>query len=142
MSLFPSEAWCRAAITAVEADPETAEAGEGWEGDFCIVVTPEKPHLTEPFAIYLRPDGARLSEFRVLEDLDEVEEIDPAYVARAPYSVWKGLVTGKLDPIEAVLRRRIEVKGDVQPLIERGRYKGIVDRVLAKVPTEFPDGGN
>ena len=137
MAHFPSEEWCREAIALAEADPEAEVAGRGWEGDFCCVMNPEPPHLAAPFAIYLKPSGGKVVEFRVLDDLDEIEEIDPAYVARASYSVWKGLVTGELDPIEAVLRRRIELKGDVQPIIEKARYKSIVERVLSKVKTEF-----
>jgi hypothetical protein len=41
--------------------------------------------------------------------------------------------------VEAVLKRRITVTGDLQPLIERMRYKGIADRVFAALKTEFID---
>ena len=47
-------------------------------------------------------------------------------------------ITGDLD-VAAVLKRRISVKGDLQPLIERMRYKGIADRVFAALKTEFID---
>ena len=40
----------------------------------------------------------------MLDDPDDLEEIEPAYLARAPYSVWKGLLSGTLDPVEAVLQ--------------------------------------
>ena len=42
-------------------------------------------------------------------------------------------------PHEAVLKRRISMKGDLQPLIERMKYKGIADRVFAKLQTQFID---
>jgi hypothetical protein len=53
--------------------------------------------------------------------------------------VWKELLKGTLDPVDAVLKRRITMKGDLQPLIERMRYKGIADRVFTQLKTEFID---
>lgn len=139
MPVFPSEGWCREAIRIAEADPELPDASAGWHGDFCVVMLPEPPHLREPFIVHLQPEGARITGFRLLEDLDEVDEVGAAYVARAPYAVWKGLLRGTIDPVEAVLRRQVAVSGDVQPLIERARFKGIIDRVLHQLPTTFVD---
>ena len=68
----------------------------------------------------------------MLADPDDLEELDPAYVIRAPYSVWKGLLQGTIDPIEALVKRRVKVQGDVQPLIERARFRWIADRLLAE----------
>ena len=138
MPLFPSKEWCEAAIALLHADPEAAAAGEGWHGDFGAVTEPEGA-LKKPFTVYVVPRGGRIERFSVLADPDDLDEIEPVYVARAPYSVWKGLLKGTLDPVEAVLKRRIALKGDVQPLIERMKYKGIADRVLAAVKTEFID---
>lgn len=139
MPIFPSKEWAEAAISLLNADVETAEAGMGWEGDFGVVIEAEPGKLARAFVAHIEPDGGRVRRFRVLADPDDLEEIEPAYVARAPYSVWKALLQGTLDPVEAVLRRRISVQGDVQPLIERARYKGIADRLLEKLETVFAD---
>ena len=137
--MFPSREWAEAAIAWLNADAETEEAGEGWEGDFGLVIDAEPGKLPRTFVAHIVPAGGRVKRFRVLADPDDLEEIEPAYVARAPYSVWKALLQGTLDPVEAVLRRRISVQGDVQPLIERARYKGIADRLLAKLETVYAD---
>jgi putative sterol carrier protein len=139
MARFPSKEWCEEAIQVANADPESVKAGKGWVGDFGAVVEPEKGLLDKPFVVHLEPDGGLIKRFRVLADPDDLEEIEPKYLARAPYSVWKGLLQGKLDPVDAVLKKRLSVTGDLQPLIERMRYKGIAERVLAKVKTEFPE---
>ena len=34
MPEFPSEEWCRWAITLLNEDPEAAGAAKGWDGDF------------------------------------------------------------------------------------------------------------
>lgn len=141
MAIFPSKEWAEQAVQLVNEDPEAALAGKGWEGDFGAVVLPEPGKLNKAFTAHLVPKDGRIEKLKVLPDPDDLEEIEPAYVARAPYSVWKGLLTGQLDPVEAVLKRRIDVKGDLQPLMERLRYKGIADRVMAKMKTTFPDEG-
>lgn len=139
MPVFPSREWTEAAIALLNADEETAEAGEGWEADFGVVIEAEPGKLPRAFVVHIEPRDGKVKRFRVLEDPDDLEEIEPAYLARAPYSVWKALLQGTLDPVEAVLRRRISVQGDVQPLVERAKHKGIADRLLAKLETVFAD---
>jgi len=139
MPVFPSKEWCEALIRALEADPLSAKAGQGWQGDVAGVVLPDAG-FPEPFAVHAVPKGGRVTGFRVLEDLDEVEELEPTYVARAPYAVWKSLIAGELDPVEAVVKRRIQLTGDLEQVIARAQYKDVLRRALAAVPTTFADG--
>jgi putative sterol carrier protein len=141
LARFPSKEWCEAAVQRVNSDPETTAAGKGWVGDFGAVVDPEPGMLDKPFTVHFEPENGLVKRWRVLPDPDDLEEIEPKYLARAPYSVWKALLLGTLDPIDAVLQKRIKLKGDLQQLVERMKYKGIADRVLGQIPTEFPDGG-
>lgn len=123
----------------INADPESREAGEDWVGDFGAVVEAEQGIFAAPFAIHCEPRNGQVTQLKFLSDPDELDELEPAYLARAPYSVWKGLIQGTLDPVEAVLRRRIRLTGDVEQLMQRMRYKGITDRVLSQLATEFAD---
>ncbi len=139
MPIFPSQEWCEAAIRIANSDPESALAGEGFVGDFGAVIEAEPGKLDQPFIALIETSNGRIGKLTVLDDPDDLDDIEPAYLARAPYSVWKSLLQGKLDPVEAVLRRRIAVQGDIQQLIERMKYKGIADRVLAQLGTTFAD---
>jgi len=123
----------------VNADPESVRAGQGWKGDFGVVIEAEAGKLSKPFALHLEPKDGKLEKLKILRDVDELEEIEPAYLARAPYSIWKGLLRSTVDPVEAVLKRQIRITGDLQPVMERMRYKGIADRVLSQLQTTFPD---
>ena len=38
MLVFPSREWCEEAIRLVNSDPEVAQVGSGWEGDFGAVI--------------------------------------------------------------------------------------------------------
>ena len=105
MPVFPSKEWCEEAIALLNADPESARRGRGWNGDFGVVIEAEPGKLSEPFVVHVRARRTgSMTRFKVLRDPDELEEIEPAYLARAPYSVWKGLLLGTLDPVEAVLQ--------------------------------------
>lgn len=139
MPVFPSKEWCECAVNLVNSDPESTLAGKGWRGDFGAIIEAEEGRLTETFVIHVVPNDSGIERFEVLRDADDLEDIEPAYLARAPYSIWKGLLTGALDPVETVLKGRIQMKGNLQPLIERMRYRGIADRVFATVQTQFID---
>ena len=139
MAKFPSKEWCEEAVRLVNEDPERELAAKGWQGDIGVIVDAEPGKLARAFVAYVVPRDARIEKLRVLDEPDDLDELEPAYLARAPYTVWKQLLQGSLDPVEAVLRRRIAVKGDLQQVIERLRFKGIADRLLADLKTEFVD---
>ena len=139
MPVFPSRAWAEAAMALVNADPETVAAGRGWKGDFGLVIEAEAGKMDGHFVAWVRPVEGRIAELRVLVDPDDLDEFEPAYRLRAPYSIWKGLLLGSVDPVEAILKRRLRVDGDVQPILERMRYKDIAARVLARLETRFID---
>ena len=139
MARFPSLEWCQEAVRLAEADPEAGEAGSGWTLDVAVVFLAEPGLLPKGFAIYLRPDGDRMAEVRVIENLSEVDTLGAAYVAKAAYAVWKGLLQGSVDPVEAVLRKQVSFAGDLRPLVARAGHKGWIERTFAQVPTEFID---
>jgi hypothetical protein len=124
-------------VSAIHSEPDSLKAGKGFVGDFAAVVLPEAGHLKEPFAIWGRAVEGRIEGLRVLEDVDEIEELEPGYVARAGFSTWRRLIVGELDPVEAVLRKEIGFEGDLAPIIERAHFKELVRRVLEKIPTTF-----
>ena len=139
MPVFPSRGWAEAAMALLNADPETVAASRGWKGDFGVVIEAEAGKLDEHFVVWVRPENGRVAELRVLVDPDDLDEFEPAYRIHAPYSVWKGLLLGSVDPVEAILKRRLRVDGDVQPILERMRYKDIAARVLSRLETRFAD---
>src|SRR5215468_1511629 len=106
MPVFPSRVWAEAAMALVNADPDILAAGRGWRGDFGVVIEAEPGGLEEDFVAWIRPEEGRVVELRVLADPDDLDELEPAYRLRAPYSVWKGLLLGGVDPVEAILKRR------------------------------------
>ena len=136
--LFPSEAWLRSVLAELDRQPGLAGALAGLGADLAAVVEADPPALATPFAAYGRHDRGRIVAWRVLPDPDEIWELEPAYVVRAPYRVWKALLKGE-DAVKAALSGRVKVEGDLQALVRRAHYRSIIDAALAKVATEFLD---
>jgi hypothetical protein len=137
---FPSEAWLRAAVEAVNRQPELPQALQGLGPDLAAVIEAEPPHLARPFAVYGRQERGALCQVRILPDEEEIWELEPAYVVRAPYRIWKALVRGE-DPVRAALSGLLHVEGDLQALVRRAGYRHLVDAALAAIATEFVDEG-
>ncbi len=138
--IFPSEPWLAALVAAANRHPDLPEALRGLGRDLAAVVEADPPALRKPFAVYGQQDHGRIAGVRVLPDPDEIWELEPAYVVRAPYQVWKALVRGD-DPISAALSGRVKVEGDLQALVRRAGYRHVVDAALGSIETEFANEG-
>ena len=137
--LFPSEAWLAAVLAAVNRHPDLPRALSGLGADLAAVVEAEPPAVPVPVAAWGRHEQGRIAEWRLLEDEDEIREIEPAYVVRGPYRLWKDLLRRKADPIQAALSGRLRVQGDLEALVKRANFRYLLDQALAAVATEFPD---
>jgi hypothetical protein len=134
---FASREWIEALIAALHAQPDLGRALEGLGRDAALVVEAEPPAFPRTVAVHAGHEGGRIVRWRILADEDETLELEPAYVLRAPYGVWKALLRGG-DPVQAALSGRVRVEGDLEALVRRARYRYVVDAALRAVVTELP----
>lgn len=137
---FPSAEWVAAAVIAVNRHPDLPAALAGLGGDLAAVVEAEPPAVPVELGVYGRHAGGRIVDVRVLDDVDELWELEPAYVIRASYRVWKALIRGD-DPVRAVMSGRVRVQGDLEALVRRAHYRYVVDAAIAGIGTTFVDEG-
>ena len=137
--LFASEPWVAAVVAAVNRHPDLPRALAGLGGDLAAVVDRDPGLFSKGAAVWGRQERGRIAEWRVLEDEDDVLELEPAYVVRAPYLIWKEILLGRADPVQAALSGRVKVKGDLEGLVRRSAYRYILDEAIRSFPTEFPD---
>ncbi len=123
---FPDEAWAVAAIEALNADPEAAGATEGWTWDFGVVI--DRPQGAVGY--YIGPPYAGRLPRPVRMSPEALQERSPAYHARASEADWRALVEGALDPIPALVQRRLVAQGDLHQVIARLHYRGLAERWL------------
>lgn len=136
---FASPAWVEAVVRAVNGHADLGRALAGLGADLAAVVERDPRYFPSGVAAWGRHEGGRIVSWRVLEDEDDVLELEPAYVVRAPLGTWKELLRGTADPVQAALSGRVKVKGDLEGLVRRAGYRYIVDEALRRVATVFPD---
>lgn len=137
--LFGSPAWVDAVVESVNRHPDLSRALAGLGKDLAAVVERDGAAFPRAVAVWGRQGAGVIAEWRVLEDEDDVLELQPAYVVRAPYRTWKDILTGRVDPVQAALSGQVRVKGDLEGLVRRATYRYIVDQALRSVTTVFPD---
>lgn len=129
MADFPSEAWCQMAIRRLNEDPDAAGAAQGWDGDFGVVIDREGG----PLGIAVgAPVNGKLPEPRFLS-AEAVEASNPRFFARATQADWWALIEGGLDPIAAIVQKRLIARGDLTPVIARLQYRGLAERWLERI---------
>jgi hypothetical protein len=134
---FASREWIEAVVSALNSQPDLPRALAGLARDAAIVVEAERPAFPRAVAVHGEHESGRIARWRLLEDDDEVLELEPAFVLRAPYGVWRSLLAGA-DPVQAALSGRVRVEGDLEALVRRASYRYVVEGALRAVPTELP----
>jgi len=137
--LFASEPWVSAVVLAVNRHPDLSRAMAGLGPDLAAVVERDGRLFPGGASVWGRQAGGCIAEWRLLEDEDDVLDLEPAFVVRAPYLLWKEILLGRADPVQAALSGRVKVKGDLEGLVRRAAYRYILDQAFRSVPTEFPD---
>jgi putative sterol carrier protein len=134
---FPSPEWLVAYSEAINADAEFRKAAQGWEGDITLVVEAE-PHKGVPvdsWAWFDLHHGENLEAKVVTPDVGE----RAAFVIRAPYSVWKEVLSGRLEPVRGMTVGRLRLAGDLPAIKEHVRAVGALVSIASRITTEFPD---
>ena len=137
MVAFPTDAWFQALIALVAGSASYREAAANWEGDIAFLIEAE-------------PDRGLPQDAWGLLDLWHGEcrgggVVTPergraaAYVIRAPYSRWKEVVTGDLDPIKGMMQGKLKVEGDLPTIVREVRAASELVELTQQIPTEFPD---
>jgi hypothetical protein len=131
---FPDEAWCVAAIEQLNDDPDAAAALSGWTGGVGIVVA--RSSGDEVAIAIASPLAGRVPRPRVVS-VRELEALEPAYFARATEADWRALIAGSLDPIAALVQRRLVARGDLTQVVARLKFRGLAERWLEQMRAEM-----
>ncbi len=133
MPKFPSDEWIKAFADELNQSPEYAEAAKNWEGDVCYVVLPDGP-LKEPVYFYTDPWHGHVRNAYMSR---EAPTKKATFVMSAPFSVWRKLIEGKLNPIPALARQQIKLEGNLVKMMRTTKAVQATFECVTRVPTEF-----
>ncbi|MGC8543338.1 MAG: SCP2 sterol-binding domain-containing protein [Vulcanisaeta sp.] len=147
--IFPSPQWAEAFCKALNENQEYREAAKDWIWDVVFIAANVPSAVINAVAqlmgltnvtsnagamkFRLRNGTCQGSEFYI-----DASKADADYVLEADYTLWKDLIQGKVDPVAAILSRKIRVKkGSFLTLIQFSSAAIKMTNTAMKVPTKF-----
>jgi len=133
MVLFPSEEWIKRFKEEVNKNKEYEEAAKDWEGDFLFIITPDEG-LDREYVFYVDLWHGKCRDAYMVPSRD-AKKAD--FIFEGPYSNWKKLIRGELDPITGVMTRKFKLKGSLMKIMRYTKAASELVKTATRVPTEF-----
>jgi putative sterol carrier protein len=134
---FPTQAWFDRFRVHINASDEYREAASEWEGDIAFLIKAE-PDRGVPADVWGWLDLWH-GECRGAGLIDDERAAAAAYAITAPYTRWKDVLAGDLDPIKGMMQGKLKVRGDLPTIVRQVRAATELVRLTGEVPTRFPD---
>jgi putative sterol carrier protein len=137
MALFPSDEWLETYRRRINESAEYRDAAATWEGDvvFLLEAEPDR-HVPKDLWVWL---DLWHGECRGARMVSGEEGRAAAYVVAAPYSRWKDVLAGALDPIKGMMQGKLKLEGDLPTIIRYVRAANELVLLTQTVPTEYLD---
>jgi putative sterol carrier protein len=136
---FPTDAWFQAFVVSINGSEEYRTAAPDWEGDIAFLVQAEPDvHVPDDVWGYLDLWHGTCRGGGVV---DRAAGERAAYVLSAPYTRWKAILLGELDPIKGMMQGKLKVRGDLPTIVRYVRAANELVRLTGEVDTVFPDEG-
>lgn len=109
-AVFPSAEWLKALEDKLNSDQKYSGIAKNWEGDLFFEIEPEGS-LKEPLTFYLDlwHGICRKVEYRPARSAHP----NPAFVLKASYRNITDILTGKLNPMTAMMTTKLKVQGSM-----------------------------
>lgn len=138
MAKFPSTEWLDSYVELINASADYQEAASTWEGDLAYVFGAE-PDKGVPEDVWVWVDlwhgQCRDHRYGVTPE----EGGKAKFIIRAPYTRWKEVMRGELDPIKGMMTGKLKLKGNLPMLVRYTRAAKALVLIAGTVPTEFSD---
>ena len=113
MAKFPSSEWIMVLMDKLNSDEKYSQVARNWEGDMLVRVEPGGL-LQEAIVYYLDLWHGKCRE-ACMVDGDQTKT--PAFTLKAPYDNYVRVLKGDLDPMQAMLTRKLSVQGNMAILM-------------------------
>ncbi len=130
---FPSDEWIQDLSRQLHESASYGRSAKDWEGDFVFVVEPDGAYPNTAYLYLELHHGRSPGAAQIASPEDRTAE----FMMSAPYSTWRRVIEGKIDPIQAMMTRQLKVDGNMMKIMRYPKAaKEIVD-CCACIPTDF-----
>lgn len=109
MAKFPESEWIAVLKDKLNSDEKYAKIARNWEWDILFAIEPDAV-LQTPVKYYLDLWHGRC---RDAYEVGDNQAPKPAFVLTAPYNNFVRILKGELDPMQAMLTRKLSVQGNM-----------------------------
>jgi putative sterol carrier protein len=113
MASFPSPEWVHALMDKLNTDPKYSQVARNWEGDILVLVEPGGS-LQHSIVYYLDLWHGKCRDAYVVE---QIQDLATAFTLKAPYDNYVRILKGDLEPMQAMLTRKLSVQGNMAVLM-------------------------
>jgi putative sterol carrier protein len=107
-AIFPSEEWLKGLEAKLNSDEKYSEVAKNWEGDMFIIME-SKGNLKEQVTVYLDLWHGKCRKVEYNPAASAYP--NPTFILTSNYDDIKDIVTGKLNPMTAMMTMKLKVKG-------------------------------
>jgi putative sterol carrier protein len=137
VAVFPSDEWIELYVVRINASNEYRDAAADCAGDVAFVCEAE-PDKNVPEDTWAWLDQ-RHGECRAGRIVTAEQGAKARYIVRAPYTRWKEVLAGDLDPVKGMMQGKLKLQGDLPTMIRYVRAANELVHLTTTVPTEFLD---
>ena len=107
--VFPNAEWLKEFENKLNSDEHYAQIARNWEGDMYFIIEPDG-NLKTQTVMYI---DLWHGKCRGTEIVSEISSHQPAFSLKAGYGNFAKVLKGEMDPMQAMLTRKLDVKGNM-----------------------------
>ena len=130
---FPSDDWIKELSRQLNASETYERSAKDWEGDFVFIAEPDEAF---PQTTYLYLDLFHGKSPSAMQ-LNTPEEKTAKYILSAPYSTWRKVIEGKLDPIQGMMTKKLKIQGNMMQIMRYPKAAKEIVSCCSRIPTQF-----
>ena len=130
---FPSDEWIKELGRQLNTSETYAQVAANWEGDCLFVALPDADF---PETAYLYVDlqhGKSLSAMQLVEP----GEKKALFTISAPFTTWRKVIEGRLDPLQGLFSGKLKLMGSMAQIQRMPKATTELVKCAARIDTDF-----
>jgi putative sterol carrier protein len=135
---FPSPAWAQEFKKVLDGSAAYRTAGKDWTHGAVALVVKADPGLgiADDIGLWLDLERGVCREVKVV---NRAEAEKAPFCITGEYARWKSVIRKELDPIKAMMQKKLELKGQMTIIVKYVNASKELVECATRVPTRFLD---
>jgi putative sterol carrier protein len=131
---LPSDEWIKEFGRQINSSKAYEESAKDWEGDFLFIMEADNT-LPKTAYFFVGLNHGKSPDTAMIEN-EKAREAQ--FTLTAAFSIWRKIIEGKLDPIQAIMTGKLKLKGNLAKVLRYPKSAKELVNCVQRVPTDFP----